>query len=190
MPGRKRNLSRDDILLGLERINSFLKARGTRGEIGIYGGACMCLAFSARNSTKDIDAVFEPAQAVRKAAFETAAELGWDWNWLNDDVKSFLSKEATEPKVDTLEWPEFSHLKVFTARADYLLAMKILASRANGEEDPSPDLSDAVFLCRQLGIRKKETILEIVTRYYPDKDLPERADFFIHEILKQRSNHA
>jgi len=37
------------------------------------GGTVMVLAFTARLATKDVDAIFEPAQVVRSAAERVAA---------------------------------------------------------------------------------------------------------------------
>ena len=179
MPPRQSQLTRDDIVAALERLDSYLAKEGVCGEISLYGGSCLCLAFAARTSTRDVDAVFEPAAVVRKAAFEIASELGWDWNWLNDDVKGFLSRVRSDGTeiIGSLELP---NLKVYGARADYLLAMKCLAAR--GASD-TPDLDDAVFLCRKLDISTREEIVEIVLRYFPDRTPPERTDFFIEEII-------
>src|SRR5256714_3821944 len=47
---------RDQIL----SLSEELVRRGTRAEIFIVGGAAMALAYDARRSTRDIDAVFEP----------------------------------------------------------------------------------------------------------------------------------
>jgi len=125
------SLSQAEIRTGLEKVNAWLAARETKGELCVYDGACLCLAFAARSSTKDVDAVFEPAAIVRKAAFEVAAEMGWSWNWLNDDVKGFLSIRDREG-IELLESFELSHLKVYAANPEYLLAMKCLAARLGG----------------------------------------------------------
>lgn len=177
-------LTREDIHKGLEMISAYLEKTGVKGEICLYGGACLCLAYSARNSTKDIDAVFEPAAIVRKAAFEVAAEMGWSWNWVNDDVKRFLSIQDDEG-TEILESCEFSHLKVYGANPEYLLAMKCLAARTGGhdEEDRSPDLDDAFWLCRHLGIETREDVARVVLKYLPDREIPERTGFFVEEML-------
>ncbi len=181
-------LTRDEIRLGLEKMNAFLEGKGVRGELCLYGGACLCLAFAARNSTKDVDAVFEPAAIVRKAAFEVAVEMGWPGNWLNDDVRGFLSIRGGEGQ-EVLDSCEFSHLKVYAAKADYLLAMKCLAARMGGgdQEDRAPDLEDALWLCRHLGLSTREGIAGAVLRYYPDRTIPERTGFFVEELLHHLS---
>ncbi len=183
-------LTRDEIRHGLEKVNARLEEKGVRGELCLYGGACLCLAFAARNSTKDVDAVFEPAAIVRKAVFEVAVELGWPWNWLNDDVKGFLSIRDGEG-LEALDSCEFSHLKVYAAKAEYVLAMKCFAARMGGndegEGDRATDFEDAFWLCRHLGLDSREGIAGIVLKYFPDRAIPERTDFFVEELLHRLS---
>ncbi|MFU8892400.1 MAG: hypothetical protein ACNA8L_02120 [Luteolibacter sp.] len=39
-------------------MNDLLHEKGAIGELCIFGGAAMVLAFDARESTRDVDAVF------------------------------------------------------------------------------------------------------------------------------------
>jgi len=177
-------LTRDEILQGLEKVNAYLAGKNVQGEICIYDEACLCLAFAGRVSTKDVDAVFEPAAIIRKAAFEVAHEMGWNWNWLNDDVKGFVS-ETGESAKNVMTLPEFSNLKVYTAAPEYLLAMKCLAAREGDEEEPSTDLADTAMLCRELKISTSDEIERVISKFYRDTDIPERTGFFIAEVLNQ-----
>ena len=191
MPDRKSHLTREEILSGLRRINDILKDRNVQGEICLYGGACLCIAFAARNATKDVDAAFEPAPLIRKAAMEVAAERGWHWNWFNDDVKGLLSSRGNDSLVALVSC-EFSHLKVYAAKAEYLLAMKCLAARMSENETlelagESSDLEDAVWLCRKLGLTDHQRIVETVVEYYPGTPLPEWTEIFIDEIMTRKN---
>lgn len=61
-------LEHEQIIRALARLAEHLRERGVEGEICLLGGTVMVLAFGARTSTKDVDAVFEPAAIVREAA--------------------------------------------------------------------------------------------------------------------------
>lgn len=48
-----------------------------KGELCLYGGAVMALAYNARPDTDDVDAIFEPVRAIRIAARKSRSETGW-----------------------------------------------------------------------------------------------------------------
>lgn len=161
-------------LFGL--LNSELSKDDIKGEIYLVGGAVMCLAFAVRPSTRDIDAYFVPTIKIRQAVNLIASEQGLAEDWLNDGVKGFLSAKGTfEPFLD------LSHLKIFCATAEYLLAMKCLAMRI-GEE--FQDLDDVRYLLRNLGITKYDKALEVIAKYYPPDRFPDKTLYVLEEILK------
>jgi hypothetical protein len=47
-------LTRERITELFEQLNVLLRARGEVGEVGIVGGAVMCLVYNARAATKDV----------------------------------------------------------------------------------------------------------------------------------------
>lgn len=59
---------------------------------------------------------------------------------------------------------------------DYLLAMKILALRAQIEDE-----NDALFLIKQLGLETKGDVLKIVADYYPRKEITPRTLVWLDE---------
>ena len=65
-------LRREEIKNLFYTLNKKLKAKGQKGEIGIVGGAVMCLVFQSREATKNIDALFEPASEIRELVIEIA----------------------------------------------------------------------------------------------------------------------
>jgi methylmalonyl-CoA mutase cobalamin-binding subunit len=65
----------------LEALNDELDQTGVKGEICLYGGAMMCLVYQARPSTKDVDAVFQPATQMREAAERAAQAYGLRSDW-------------------------------------------------------------------------------------------------------------
>ncbi len=68
-------LSHATILVALTQLSDELRKRCSLGELNIVRGTAMVLAFNTRSSTKDVDAIFEPASDVRAAAAVVAENL-------------------------------------------------------------------------------------------------------------------
>jgi len=121
-------LTRTDILAALERLGQLAAAQGLAVELTLMGGAVMVLAYNARLSTRDVDAVIVAPRGaesrVRKLAAQVAAERGWPEDWLNDAAKGYMvGVSAGEALVS---------VPGLTARAPavaQLLAMKLSAWR-------------------------------------------------------------
>jgi len=175
-------LSRRDIERLLELLNEELRSASVRGEVYLVGGAVMCLAFGARESTRDVDGYFEPTKKIREAAARVAVEVGVDARWLNDGVKGYLSERGSFS-----EYLDLSNLKVFCADASYLLAMKCLAMRI-GEE--FQDVDDIRYLLRHIGIRSYDDALEVIAKYYPVERFPQKTLYALEEILENDSSRA
>ncbi len=171
------DLSRQDIERLLRLLNEELRSAAVDGEIYLVGGAIMCLVFGARESTKDVDAYFEPTKKIREAAARVAVECGVNENWLSDAVKGYLS-----PRGSFTKHLELSHLKVFCADAKYLLAMKCLAMRI-GEE--FQDLDDIRYLLRHIGLQNYVDALEVIAKYYPLDRFPQKTLSALEELLER-----
>ena len=133
----------------------------------------MVLAFNARCSTKDVDAIFESSSEMRSAAAVVAEELELPSDWLNDagDFKA----------IDALDLP---NLRVQAPTAEYMLAMKVLAART-GIGDERGDAQDIAFLIRLLGLGQASEVMDIVARYYdPSRILP-RSIYLVDEIIEE-----
>jgi len=157
-----------------ELLNEELRQSETSGELYLVGGAVMCLAYNARPSTADVDAIFQPTDAIRKAAARVAARTGISTDWLNDGVKGYLSQQG-----DFAPFLELDHLRVMVARPEYLLAMKCLAMRIGAEFH---DESDVRFLLRLLDIRSYEQALGIIGKYYPLERFPQKTLYALEEL--------
>ena len=176
-------LDRPTIEAALAAMNARLQAAEVTGEICIFGGKTMVLAFDARPATRDVDAVFRPPDIFRKAAAEVAEELSLPADWLNDGVKGFVS--ARQDYVED-DMPQFSHLRVIRPSAAYLLAMKCMAARVEGYDTPG-DKDNAKFLARHLGLRTADQVLEVVARYYAAERLVVKTQYFIDEMMQELS---
>lgn len=162
-------------LFGL--LNDELAEAQTKGELYLVGGAVMCLAYAARSSTEDVDALFRPAREVREAAARVAAESNLSADWLNDAVKGYLSERG-----EFRPWLELSHLRVLVAQPEYLLAMKCLAFRIGTEFH---DEDDVRFLLRLLDVKSYDKAIQIATRYYPLERFPQKTLYALRELLPE-----
>lgn len=168
-------LTQADIRRLLELLDAALAEEDAVGEVYLVGGAVMCLVLDARPATRDVDAFFRPTKLIREAAARVADRAGVPQSWLNDAVKAFLS-----PRGDFDPYLELPHLRVFVARPEYLLAMKCASMRL-GEE--FQDLDDVRFLLRYLNVTSADEALEIVTRYFDEKQLLPKTRLALEELL-------
>ena len=157
------------------RLNEELEKEGHVGEVCIVGGAAMCLVYNAREMTKDVDAIFKPAEIIRRLAQKIAREESLPDDWLNDSVKGFLQSGFGSKEVLS-----FSCLRVWTPNTEYLLAMKCLSARWD-----SHDREDVVFLIKRLGYRKSDEVFHLIESYYPKKRIPPKTQFFIEEVFEE-----
>ncbi len=155
-------------------LNDELQAAGVVGEVGICGGAVMCLVFDARRATKDVDGVFAPTRAIREAAARVAERLALPADWLNDAAKGYFPAEP--PRQEVLN---FSHLRVWCPQADYMLAMKCVSARFDTQ-----DKDDVIFLVRHLALQQPAQVFEIIGRYYPQQRVPPKTQFFVEELFE------
>lgn len=156
-------------------LNDELKSRGVIGEVGLCGGAVMCLVFNARRATKDVDGIFEPAREMREAAARVAERFGVPAAWLNDAAKGYFPGEPPRQEVLSL-----SHLRVWAPTAEYMLAMKCVSARFD-----SSDRDDVVFLIRHLGLQRPAEVFEVVSRYYPRRLVPPKTQFLVEELFDE-----
>lgn len=174
MTARSASLDREQLVALLTELGAVLTENGAIGELFIVGGAAMALAYDARRLTTDVDAIFEPKSIIYQAAATVAArhpEI--DADWLNDAAKGFLPGSDPNPHV-VLEVPG---LRVSVASTDYLLAMKVFASRIDRDDD------DIRYLARQLGLTTAEEVLDVVARFYPPGRIEAKAQFYVQQLF-------
>ncbi|MFN0117650.1 MAG: hypothetical protein ACKVQC_05070 [Elusimicrobiota bacterium] len=170
-------MKQNEIKQYLEELNAELSYQNVKGEICLYGGAVMTLVYNARPSTKDVDAVFEPASVIRGAAVKISKKNQLPEDWINDAVKGFVVPHDRHVFFD------FSHLKVFIPEADYLLAMKALAARVDGT-----DKLDVKFLVKNMNIKSLQEVFAIIEKYYPKQRIKPATQFFLEELFENDFN--
>lgn len=168
-------MDRGEIVAALTALAESLDARGVQGEMYVVGGAAIALAYDARRSTRDIDAVFEPKSAVYEAAAEVAARRGLPPGWLNDAVKGFLAGDdpAAAPVLDV------PGLRCLAASPRMLLALKVLAHRVGEDED------DVRLLAGELGLQNADAVLDVAEQVFGDR-LDAAARFFVEQLFEDR----
>ena len=172
-------LTTEQILDLFEQLNIELAKSGTRGDVFVVGGAVMAVAYDARPSTRDVDAIFHPSSEVRAAAIRVAeANDNVPNDWLNDGVKEFL---PGDDKGETSVIYDNEHLTVRAASAEYLLATKLLASRVSRDED------DILFLCDLCDLHTVDEGLDLIQRFYGRRPIEAKVKFMLEELLTKRT---
>lgn len=156
-------------------LNAELKKKAVIGEVGICGGAVMCLVFQTRSATKAVDAIFEPAREIRAAARAISGRFQVPPDWLNDAAKGFFLSEP--PRTAVLNLP---NLRVWPPGADYMLSMKCFSARFD-----SHDRDDVRFLIKHLNLKKAGQAFEIIEKYCPKRLVPAKTRFFVEELLSE-----
>ena len=156
-------------------LNEELRTVDAIGEVGICGGAVMCLVFNARNSTKDVDGIFKPTKEIREAALRVAKSHAIEDDWLNDAAKGYFLSHP--PTVDVLN---LSNLRVWAPITEYMLAMKCISARFD-----THDGDDVRFLVNHLALKSPDETFRIIEEYYPRKHIPPKAQFFIEELFEK-----
>lgn len=150
-----------------------LAARGVRGEVHVFGGAAMILAYGVDRATRDVDAVFAPHGPVLDEARAVAIHLGLPHWWLNDQASAYLAAGKDEGAAPVFDHP---HLRVQVSSARHLVAMKALAARRQ-------DLDDLRVLIALLGLTGSTEVLHIVAEVFPAETLSDRKRLLIEDLF-------
>ncbi|HEV8570120.1 MAG TPA: DUF6036 family nucleotidyltransferase [Actinoplanes sp.] len=166
-------LDRAAIEDAFRRLGDRLARRGVVADLYVFGGAAMALAYDARRSTRDIDAVFQPHGVVLDEAKAVADELGLPQWWLNEQASAYVA-----PGGDTNAPRVFDHpgLRVSAASPEHLLAMKVLAARRR-------DADDIRFLVKHLNLTTVEEVLGLCAEVFPDEEVPARARLVLEDAF-------
>jgi len=167
------SLDRASMTDAFEELSRVLERRGIEARLFVVGGAAIVLAYGERRMTRDVDAIFEPKDAVYEAAREVGLTRGWPDDWLNDAAKGFAPGPDPQQRIVFAT----NNLEVAVASPEYLLAMKLLASRAD------QDVEDIRLLYSQLGYTTADEGMNLVERFYPREQLQPRIQFLLEELF-------
>ena len=155
----ERALSRTDIKTLLDKLSERLREKQAFAKVHVVSSACIALAYERERTTQDIDVRVDAGhKALEDAIREIAQEHDLPQRWLNDQARGFIP-ESDDARSPTLY--ESQSLVVTGASGEYLLAMKLEASREKDSEDVR-------YLLQHLGIRKADVALEQHRTLFPN----------------------
>lgn len=131
------DFTRENIVAALTEMGEALHARRKIGDIAVFDGSAMILQFDVDFITHDVDAVIDAEHgAVIAAVQEVARRRNWPSGWLNEGVSVYLSPERGRALelYDEFPSPERVGLRIYVAKPEYLLAMKLQALRTGGRD--------------------------------------------------------
>lgn len=172
-------LTKEDILRALQGVADRLPG-GTAHTLAISGGAALVLLYGARDSTKDVDAVFlspGPTEKVREAAAGVASALQLPQDWLNDAAKGYVHGLALGATVF-----ESPNLIVRTLAVQQLLAMKVSAWRDD------VDIDDARLLLTKLAGTRDEVWRQVEPYLVPGREL--KAEYAFADLWEAAHGHS
>ncbi len=172
-------MTKETIIKAFRRLSELLDKEDKQAEIYVVGGGAMILAYNARTITKDIDAIYSNKEIIYKISKEIAKEMNLDEHWINDAAKSFIPAKKDENSIIIIDE---KNLKVMAASEEYMLAMKLLASRIE-------DKPDIEFLLNKLNIKSATEALYIIRNLYPDKLIQPKTQYVLEEIFSQKIEH-
>jgi len=169
-------LTRELIEQAFDRMGALAASRGLMIEIAVYGGSCLVLASDIRSASADVDAVFlTNRSAVYEIADVVARQMGFPTDWINEAVRQ-TAPPIGNPQPNLFPFGDYPRrtegavgLRVHVPAPAYLLAMKILANRLEGDLlKIQSDQSDALALMKITGIDSRERIIELLKQCYPN----------------------
>lgn len=181
-------LTNDALHLALQELGELAQKEGKVIDLAVYGGACLMMVSNFRVGTRDVDAVAVADQnVVDRLARDVAASRGWEPNWLNDGVRTYLSP-VVEPPAQHRFFRAYPNeqapgLRIFVPTPEYLLAMKLMALRIAPEEG-GKDLNDILSLLSIVGLQRKEDIVSFAAGFYPEARISAKLSLAIDELWR------
>lgn len=151
-------------------------------DLYVVGGACIVVTLHSRESTMDIDALWQKSGVVQDAINEVGDSNGLGHTWCNDNFRMTASYTDRIILCSSL-YKEFDRLRVYMVRPELLLAMKLVSFRVTKPQDIE-DAKELVQYLRNKGTDVTPAYLYgLVTKFYGDCDrLSDVSRLFIDNI--------
>lgn len=187
-----RQFDRTELLAAFDEIGEAAQRNGALIHFAVYGGSTLMLASNFRFSSEDVDIAELPKpwpQWLTDVVAMIAARHGWSEDWLNDAVSFHLSSIATM-EGDHVEFGTFPRsdaepgLVVYVPSAEYLLALKVKATRVLDPLKGAKEAEDIRNLMNVVGVENAEGAVEIMARYFPRSAAdPDKQVFLLRHVL-------
>jgi hypothetical protein len=167
-----------DIEMYLAELGQELQHAGIAQPVRLLmvGGAYMLTQLGNRPSTNDIDVLLQdipnPSASplylpLQRAVHAVAARHGLPMNWVNDVIGDALRNYGPTPTGT--RWRAYGPLEVLVPERAYILALKLLAHRAQDE-------ADIRVPCRELGVSTRDEARRILDTYITDDQIKHLSD--------------
>jgi uncharacterized protein (DUF1778 family) len=153
-------------------LNGELRRAGVSAELCAVGDRVLTVAYTAEPDTRSISALFQPPDRLRDAIDATVrpagvAEAGGaDATWL---ARLARPDPAGGTEADPTAFVELSNLRLYSARPDYVLAVKCATLRLGRDADTERDI---LYLLRYMGVGATSDALAIVGRFFTERQQP------------------
>jgi len=170
-------LDRATLRDALGRLAGRLHARGIVGDVYLFGGGAMVLAFDTRPATRDLDGRFAPDGPIQAEALEVARELALPGSWLNQQGVFYLPRHD-EPDPTPGVRPSEP-----TGRAG------IRSASAGDEGDGSSSVrrhGRSGFLVGRPGLDTVEEVEAVCAQVFPEQPFGDRQREVIADVIAGR----
>jgi len=171
-----KKLTKQIMETAFNEVGRLAAERGLMLEIAVFGGSCLILASSIRESSGDVDAVFLNNRTAAYEIIKSAAHnLSLPSDWLNEGVKR-MAFPPGNPGPNLFPYGDYPKdvsttvgLRVLLPSPEYMLAMKLLASRAPEDvEKIRSDREDMIGLMSITGIKTAGALESLMNEVYPE----------------------
>lgn len=164
-------LSRADVESALRDVGDIMVRQKKIAEIVIYGGSAILLQYDVQFRTGDVDIKVESGDhgSLLAAIHEVARVRNWLTSWMSEAVTVYLGESGGTAYHGSYPSEDRVGLRVYVAKPDYILAMKLRAMRTT-----SRDFADAKLLAIDTGMSDLTSLLALVRRYFPNEDIDPR----------------
>lgn len=184
------SLTAEKIELAFSMLGAKAIEDGRIVDLAVYGGSALALAYDLRQSTKDVDAVYErDKDFIPKAVAAIAVELDLPEDWLNDAVKGYLSENEPGNLIKFASYPSEANvgLRVFVPAPEYFFAMKCVDIRLGVGSNDVEDVKKLALVCN---IKSANEAIKIVESFYPGKRIPAKTSLALEEIFQSLDTNA